>query len=174
MKTETGFSSAAVIIHTEQLKHLAGACVLFVEQLDQPGRPLGLPAGHRNGQESVVCTAQREAYEETGIIISVARLNPVGIIRQPLKEPKVIFSYLMMLEDIMRLGDWKYGLAPTKIAEHPYWVLDNPPGRPADTECGALYLLSWVHLIAGQSFSAPLKLYRPDLLGLTARFLPPS
>lgn len=177
MKTETDFSSAAVIIHTKPLKRLAGTHVLFVEQLDQPGSPLGLPGGHRNGKESAVSTAQRETFEETGVFIPDAGLDQVGIIRQPFqpyKKPKVIFSHLMSFEGIMQLGDWNYGFALTRMAEHPYRRLDNPPGRSADTECGALYLLSWVHLIAGQKFSAPLNLYRPDLLRLIARLLPPS
>lgn len=69
-------TSVGIIVHTQPFyPQRIEPDILIVSQKDQPREdgllPWGLPAGRREGSESVVETAVRELFEETGI-----RTNP--------------------------------------------------------------------------------------------------
>lgn len=85
--------------------------VLLVRRLKDPDAgKLALPGGFVNIDEAIAKAAERELYEETGIVPDKRRLHPFGIFDDPGRDPRgrvISHAYLGILNDMPtpRAGD---------------------------------------------------------------------
>lgn len=159
-------TSVGVVAYTGELARGRECSILFVEQLDQPERRWGIPAGKfESGLDaSPEETAVREMLEETRLVITGGRLEPFyAIPKPPYVRPaeyetlKLIFKCQISQEEAEVLGNWQ----PIQISEwsSPLLLLRGPM---REGEIGDMVLVPRYNLFyRGHPMTA--KIFRPDL-----------
>lgn len=164
-------TSAGILIHVhplERRRHRGDLIpeFLLVEQLDQPGKPYGIPAGHLDLQDNYPheC-AIRETREETGLVIrgkNLQLLSLGGKLRDKLGPSRVfpIYTCQVSWDNLETLGDWKYITNPHR--EHgDYWRCTEHTTR--SDEVGDLVLTGPENIFRRVGKHPDLPLYRTDI-----------
>jgi len=167
-------TSVGVVAYTGELARGREFSILFVEQLDQPERRWGIPAGKfelgldANPEEAAV----REVLEETKLVITEDRLEPFYAVPKPpyvksaeYETLKLIFKCQVSQGETEALGDWQ----PIHISEWtPPILLLRGPMR--EGEIGDMVLVPKDNLFyQGNPMTA--KIFRMDLHIFLKRYL---
>lgn len=99
-------TSVGILIHTEPLERSCSPSFVFVEQMDQPDKPWGIPAGRTEDYEKDPTeTAVREVEEEVGLSIEASQLSEFVIFKS---EGKAKIVYSCLAGNILGLSqDWQ-------------------------------------------------------------------
>lgn len=103
-------TSVGILVHTGELKRGGSPAFLLLEQIDQPGKPWGIPAGHTENHETdLIQTAVREVKEETGMEIEGDHLQEwlLGLIREE-EIAQIVYSYQATDENLEQIGKWSW------------------------------------------------------------------
>lgn len=103
-------ASVGVLVYTGELERGGTPSFLLLEQIDQPGKPWGIPAGHTEDSENDPRQAAvREVKEETRMAIDDSRLKIWLVGLSPGKnKADIVYSYLATGEELGQIGQWSW------------------------------------------------------------------
>lgn len=103
-------TSCGVVMHTGELKPGGYPRILFVEQMDQPNRPWGIPAGRTEAFETKPTqTIRREVMEEVGIDITEEKFEHFFKIPALTDNKiKIVYKTQVSFDQLGGMRAWKY------------------------------------------------------------------
>ncbi|MBI5356347.1 NUDIX hydrolase [Candidatus Collierbacteria bacterium] len=127
-------TSVGVLVHTGELIREGCPSLLLLEQVDQPNKPWGIPAGHVEVDEiDPKLAAVREVKEETGMEISPNRLKEWLFGLSSTKgTAQIVYSYLVE-EEWGQIGKWSWA--------HGLRMVEPKNRKMLSTEIGTIVLV---------------------------------